>query len=80
MACSLTLSFKHSGTYFQLNFIQNLIIFIQENAIENVICIMSEIWFNPQECVNSLRPREVQIMACRLVGAKPLSKPMLEYC
>ena len=22
----------------------------------------------------------VQIMACRLVGAKPLSKPMLEYC
>ena len=22
----------------------------------------------------------VQIMACRLVGAKPLSEPMLEYC
>ena len=22
----------------------------------------------------------VQIMACRLFGAKPLSKPMLEYC
>ena len=22
----------------------------------------------------------LQIMACRLVGAKPLSKPMLEYC
>ena len=22
----------------------------------------------------------VQIMACRLVDAKPLSKPMLEYC
>ena len=25
-------------------------------------------------------PSLVQIMACRLVGAKPLSKPMLEYC
>ena len=24
--------------------------------------------------------RVVQIMACRLKGAKPLSKPMLEYC
>ena len=22
----------------------------------------------------------VQIMACRLAGAKPLSEPMLEYC
>ena len=40
---------------------------------------------------NSLRPSDaymrqstmpslVQIMACRLVGAKPLSEPMLEYC
>ena len=25
-------------------------------------------------------PPLVQIMACRLVGAKPLSEPMLEYC
>ena len=42
-------------------------------------------------CFNPLRPRDaymrhqtcpslVQIMACRLVGAKPLSEPMLEYC
>ena len=42
-------------------------------------------------CVNSLRPRDaymhhqtrpslVQIMACHLFGAKPLSKPMLHYC
>ena len=41
-------------------------------------------------CVNSLRPRDtymrlwtrsslVQIMACRLLGAKPLSEPMLTY-
>ena len=31
---------------------------------------------------NSLRPSDaylVQIMACRLIGAKPLSEPMLEY-
>ena len=25
-------------------------------------------------------PSLVQIMACRLIGAKPLSEPMLEYC
>ena len=25
-------------------------------------------------------PSLVQIMACRLDGAKPLSEPMLEYC
>ena len=25
-------------------------------------------------------PSLVQIMACRLFGAKPLSEPMLEYC
>ena len=25
-------------------------------------------------------PALVQIMACRLIGAKPLSEPMLEYC
>ena len=25
-------------------------------------------------------PSLVQIMACRLTGAKPLSEPMLEYC
>ena len=41
--------------------------------------------------VNSLRPSDaymqcwtvsslVQMMACRLFGAKPLSEPMLEYC
>ena len=41
--------------------------------------------------VNSLRPSDaymlpqprtalVEIMACRLFGAKPLSEPMLEYC
>ena len=43
--------------------------------------------------INTLRPSDaymiyvsvsypslVQIMACRLAGAKPLSEPMLEYC
>ena len=25
-------------------------------------------------------PSLIQIMACRLFGAKPLSKPMLPYC
>ena len=43
------------------------------------------------EDINSLRPSDakmrqqsksslVQIMACRLIGAKPLSEPVLEYC
>ena len=26
------------------------------------------------------KPSLVQIMACHLAGAKPLSEPMLEYC
>ena len=40
--------------------------------------------------LNSLRPSDtnmsvnlpslIQIMACRLIGVKPLSEPMLEYC
>ena len=40
--------------------------------------------------LNSLRPSDiymsvieaslVQVMACRLIGAKQLSEPMLEYC
>ena len=45
----------------------------------------------PQNLIKSLRPSDaymrrwtgsssVQIMACRLFGAKPLSEPMLEYC
>ena len=47
--------------------------------------------FNLHCCCNSLRPSDaymhhkprpslVQIMACRLAGAKPSSKPTLEYC
>ena len=51
---------------------------------------MLAILFRPQ-CVNSsppsaaymrqwIRTALVQIMACRLFGAKPLSKPMLVYC
>ena len=47
--------------------------------------------FPGSQWVNSLRPSDaymrrwtgsslVQIMACRLFGAKPLSEPMLEYC
>ena len=29
---------------------------------------------------HQLKPSLAQIMACRLVGAKPLSELMLEYC
>ena len=47
--------------------------------------------FPSQRAINSLRPSDayvrqtnmptlLQIMACRLLGAKPLSEPMLPYC
>ena len=58
-------------------------IFLNENAW--ILIISSKF------VLNSLRPSDaymrrwtgsslVQIMACRLFGAKPLSEPMLEYC
>ena len=31
-------------------------------------------------CVSEYRSALVQIMACRLLGVKPLSEPMLGYC
>ena len=50
------------------------------------ICKMLTIFSQPKY-VNSLRPSDVSKLAiivpdnaCRLVGAKPLSEPMLEYC
>ena len=56
------------------------------------IAIQSRWWIRGDELeFNSSRPRDsymrkktgpslVQIMACRLFGAKPLSEPMLNYC
>ena len=57
------------------------------------ICYQSEQSVQQKQfsCLNSLRPRDtymrqyntptlVQIMACRLIGAKPLSETMLPYC
>ena len=55
-----------------------------------IFCRMALIYVRPQ-CVNSSSPSAaymrhwtgsalVQIMACRLIGAKPLSESMLEYC
>ena len=52
-------------------------------CLSNIFCRMCKI--------NSLRPSDaymrqensaslVQIMACRLVGAKPLSEPIIKYC
>ena len=71
------------------NLDQNIKIFIQENAMKYVIHIMSVILPRPQR-VNSSPPSAANmrqwissafflIMACRLFGAKPLSKPMLGY-
>ena len=67
-----------------------ILIQIQENAYENVVCKMLSIFFHPQ-CLNSSPPSAaymhqwigsvlVKIMACRLFDAKPLPEPILEYC
>ena len=50
--------------------------FLNEN-----IWISLAIWlkFVPKVRINNI-PALVQVMACRLVGAKPLPEPMLEYC
>ena len=66
------------------------------NQFKCSILYKSWIWTHLAICiaqyfVNSLRPSDaymrqqprtslVQIMVCHLFGAKPLSKPMLEYC
>ena len=71
------------------NFSQNTTIFIEENGFENIIYKMSAILFQLQY-VNLFPPSAaymrqwivsalVQIMACRLYGAKPLYEPMLDY-
>ena len=48
-------------------------------------CTWNSFWFNslqPRDaCIRyQTRPSLVQIMVCRLFGAKPLSQPMLDYC
>ena len=44
-------------------------------------CIhFNSLWLSYAYMHKKPRPSLVQIMACRLVSAKPLSKPMLEYC
>ena len=64
-------------------------VFIQQNAFENVVCQMAAIC-SPPYFVNSSPSTAaymhqgtgsalVQIMACRLDGARPLSKPMPTY-
>ena len=55
---------------------------LKKNVEKNIDMYLFFIWFlyTEMECiVNSLRPI-LQIMACRLAGAKPLSEPMLVYC
>ena len=64
--------------------------FLWKNIVDDVVCKTAAILFRSHS-VNSSPPSAtymrrlrgsalVQIMACRLIGAKPLSKPMLEYC
>ena len=42
------------------------------------LCLLDEAEWRIYASVN--KPSLAQIMACRLVGTKPLSEPMLEYC
>ena len=55
---------------------------IKHNVFESHYNI---IWFNPSRSgdafmCHTTRASLVQIMACHLFGAKPLSKPVLAYC
>ena len=74
----LSIGFK--STYYKI---------CHEISFENVVYTTVAILFRP-EWVNSLRPNDaymrqktrpslVEIMACRLSGAKPLSQPMMTY-
>ena len=74
----------------QWNLNRNSNIFIWENAFERVVCETASILSRPQ-CVNTMSPSEVimceqtrpsfvQIRACRLLGTKPLSEPLLDCC
>ena len=78
------------GTNTSVKFKSNTLIFIQENAFENVVFKISAPALRHQ-CINPSPPSVaymgqwtgsavVQIMACRLEGCKPLFEPMLTYC
>ena len=58
---------------FRSNLNRNTIIFIKGNAFNSLRAINGSIRHQHKTCF-------VQIMACRLFGAKPLSEPMLYYC
>ena len=59
--------------------IQNVnIAFVIFQIIQDVKSLLIEAEWHIYASINY--PSLVQIMACDLIGAKPLSEPMLEYC
>ena len=74
-----------SGLWFLINYCQ---ILTKASALSYNVLDDGLVKFSKQ--VNSeaelrmyatvILPSLVQIMSCRLVGAKPLSEPILEYC
>ena len=73
----------------QRNINRNWDIFIQENHLKmssgkyQPFCLALDVlthWGRVTHYVSVNYPSLVQIMPCCLVGAKPLSEPMLEYC
>ena len=60
------------GNKLQWNFNQNLNIFIQENAFENVIWKMAAIWSRPQ-CVNELQQNGSHLFRPQHVSEVPFS-------
>ena len=69
--------FSHDTVQYLPNqtvYIRYALIHLLISLKNNVTAVVSHIY----ALVNY--PSLVQIMACRLIGAKPFSEPMLEYC
>ena len=49
-------------------------------AVSITFPLLTHLTLVPHICISDLVPAVVQIMACRLFGATPLSKQMLGYC
>ena len=70
LSCSL---WRHSNDVYNVNVQETS---VTEHAIVETDYLIEAVW---RICASINYPSLVQIMACRLAGAKPLYEPMLEY-
>ena len=71
---STTCSLRQRSTYF---FTWNGVSAKHANDMYVLFKLTEAEW---RKYASANQPQLVQIMACRLAGAKPLCEPMLEYC